>query len=271
MTSEYDGFGGLYSEVTTQLSAFMDKAVADGEASANDKQWFVAIVAGFRAEFAAWPTSQNQHIRAYLALFRSASPLMRVAGHAFLHVAYDLPRVLAKHMHHAGTDRNDLRNLFLRPAPLFRQVVLDYLGQGKLGNTFRPIGKFRSLEILAYWLIALRSVAWIHAEIIADRGHLRAHYESNLAIALYKAGHHARSRLWVFGVPRLELSRLFQFAPVSFAIEGLTTLVVILGLVVFSLAWARSAGQSTRIGTLGQYILLETGKVFAMVRDRNGD
>src|SRR2546427_7433613 len=214
MPGSYDEFNGLYSAVTAELRQFVAVASRLGEATQEETDWFRAIIDGFTQEFALWPTTTQPHIRSYLDLFETTSSrILRVAGHAFLHIAYDLPRVLANHMTFPGTDRSRLRDLFVRPAPLLRQVFREHVRDGGLGLLLRPFGAAKPVEILAYWVIALRSVAWIHAEILADNPGIRPRLEKNLAEALFVAGEAARKKFWVLGVPRMELSRLFQISP----------------------------------------------------------
>lgn len=258
-----DDFTRLYAAVKSELRLFMAEAEANFEANRDELDWFEAIVQGFDTEFNAWQTTTNPHIENYLRHFDNASSrTLRVAGYAFLHVAYDLPRVLADHMHDPGTDRVQLRNLFLRPAPRFRQV---FLQQMHAKFSLRNLGLLKPLEILAYWLIALRSVAWIHAEILADRPGMRPQYETHLARALLKAGEEALSKRWILGVPDLEISRLFQFAPAPVMWSDRATsatLGLLAALVLFAGIWLRGQSLSARIQTLGQNVLLETGKVF---------
>jgi hypothetical protein len=57
------------------------------------------------------------------------------------------------------------------------------------------------MEILAFWATSLRSVAWIHAEVLLDSGG-RPFLERQLARRLFQAGRRALQRRWILGVQR---------------------------------------------------------------------
>jgi hypothetical protein len=267
MNNPYADFGRLYDAVTAELRLFIAEAAQRGEVTPAEIEWFEDIIVGFTAEFDAWPVTPQPHIRGYLDLFDTTpSRILRIAGHAFLHVAYDLPRVLANHMNHPQINRNQIRNLFLRPAPRFRQVFRQHLRKGGFGFILRPVGSVGPVEVLAYWLIALRSVAWIHAEILADSQADRIRLEQELAAALHAAGDDARSKPWIFGVPRLEISRLFQFAPAPISFNRFAMIFMVIFSVLFGMIWFREQSVSTKIQTLGQHILLETTKALSKAR-----
>jgi hypothetical protein len=261
----YPEFHALYEAITDELYLFITEAEASGNANPDETTWFTLLIEGFADEFAGWATSPQPAIRNYLRLFGSSSRLVKVAAHAFLHVAYDLPRVLATNMNHPNTDKVRLRNLFLRPAPRLRQAFRDHLRAGRLGWVLKPLGRFEAVDVLAYWIIALRSVAWIHAEILADAPAQRGHWEANLARALYDAGEETRSRWWILGVPRLEISRLFQISPVSIVPRGFAgAALTFAGLVLGATVVGRNL--AARVAFFGELVHLETTK--ALLRDR---
>ena len=57
--NSYQDFRGLYDEVTVGLNAFIVRAAFRREADDFDRNWFKRVVAGFEAEFRAWPSQRN--------------------------------------------------------------------------------------------------------------------------------------------------------------------------------------------------------------------
>ena len=257
----YVDFEKLYSAITKDLDVFREEALSKKEINQIESDWFKAIVQGFTNEYNKWPTTNEAHIRKYLDLYNNTSSrILRVSSHAFLHVAYDLPRVLADNMNIKGTNRIRLRNLFLRPTPLFRQTFSRHVKDGGLGFIFRPFGATPPVEMLAYWVIALRSVAWIHAEILADNPRSRKHYEANLAQALFKAGDEAYGKFWIFGIPHMEVSKLFQVAPVQLIQEKMTFLLLGVIIILIGGGWIRTNNLTARLNVFGENVYRETTK-----------
>lgn len=232
----YQAFDKLYKEVTEALRSYVQEGRSKGEISNQEKLWFEALIKGFQNEFDAWPGYKNNHPYRYLELFSPShvSPTLRLAAHAFLHVAYDLPRVIADNLDPGNLQqRPRLRSLFLRPAPLFRQVFTEQLRAGLFGTVLRPVGYLKSVEIIAYWVLCLRSVAWIHAETLIDSPQGRPSLELDLAKGLLKAGQDCITVGGIPGMVRLDNSTLFQVAaPVAVVAEHPTATLVVIGLVL---------------------------------------
>lgn len=247
-----------------------------GQINGREFDWYRYLIDAFLVEFDQWESPACHDISHYLTLFnRGRLPsAFRTAGHAFLHIGYDLPRVLANSMTTPPFDqipRSRLRTLFLWPAPMFRQVFLEQIKDGMFGALARPFGYVKPLEILAYWILALRSVAWIHGEILADAPvGQRTSLEENLARSLLKAGLEARRASWLSGVPKLDNSRLFQLAwmpSTSIAtsrerLQLLEAAVLTIGGVLFaSHEYYRFAAE--RIRLLGEGFSAEASKAMA--------
>ena len=84
-------FRELYDEVTIRLRDHASGIA--GAPDSDDYQWFNYLIDGFEAEYQLWAT--NPRLRTYL---RKADPLSRagrVVLHTYLHICYDLPRVIA--------------------------------------------------------------------------------------------------------------------------------------------------------------------------------
>ena len=84
-------FRNLYNLVTDELRTYA--AALPGGERGSDYIWFKYLIDGFEAEYQKWPTSP--HIRPYLTRVDQLKKASRLVLYAYLHIAYDLPRVLA--------------------------------------------------------------------------------------------------------------------------------------------------------------------------------
>src|SRR5262245_2069066 len=201
-------FEALYERVTRKLENHINDEQRADNLLADKALWFHGLIQGFQREFNEWRNYRNNDLEGYLQIFEAPGidPNLRLAAHAFLHIAYDLPRVIANSLVPPHS-RSDLRTIFLRPTPLFLKTFLVHAKSGHFGLLGRILGYFESARVLAFWVIALRSVAWIHAEILADAGPVdKLHLEERMAQALLAAGREATIHRWIRirGVPDLE-------------------------------------------------------------------
>jgi hypothetical protein len=268
-SAQFDEFHDLYRAVTRALRQFVNDGSRVNAISDTEVDWFDDLIRGFDAEFYAWPVTANPHIRNYLDLFaaRRVSTPLRLAAHAFLHVAYDLPRVIADNLKaYPLQDRARLRSLFLRPAPLFRQVFMDQLRQGFVGTLGRPFGYFKPAEIAGYWLLSLRSVAWIHAETLADAGIRRPFMELRLARGLLSAGNTSNKIGGLAAIPKLDNSTLFQVTtPAVLSVQhplavSLTALGVTSALAATAAVRWYNQRQANRVAYFGAQVYAEATK-----------
>lgn len=209
-------FGGLYRDVTADLEAFVAHGEEDGTIPTLQAKWFRDLIIGFTTEFRRWPTyALGTPLGDYLELFenRKIHRDLRLAGHVFLHIAYDLPRVIADSFSATPTMRSDGRRVFIHPTPRFLRVFLSYARKGALGVLPRIAASFDALRVLAYWVIALRTIAWVHAEVLSDAAG-RSGVEYDMAGGLFDAADEAVSHKWLLGVPELDSSELLSILPV---------------------------------------------------------
>jgi hypothetical protein len=255
MPHDISDFEKVYSAVTDSLIEFADAGRDSGRITLTEARWFEFLVAEFRKQFLQWEAPVHPEIESYLSLFDSASRPVRVAGHAFLHVGYDLPRVLASSFSKFHLTRSRLRTLFLRPAPLFREIFLAQARRGSFGLFSRPLGFVKPMEILAYWLLALRSVAWIHSEILADAGTqaLRRDQERALAVALLESGRKAMQSVWIFSIPKLDNSDIFQVTPAPLFFLDVRMSASIAAVLLLTIMRIRNESIAARIAAMGQY------------------
>jgi hypothetical protein len=266
----YASFARLYEDVTSALESFVLDGLIRGHITHWERDWFKTLIDGFTIEFRAWPDYPSGHpIRAYLDAFEERTPAqLRLAAHAFLHIAYDLPRVIAGTLRTLPPpSRMALRSLFLRPAPLFRQIMLDQMRRGTFGILFRPLGFLRPAEILGYWLLALRSVAWIHAESLADSPNTGA-LDLRLALGLMEAGRRARG-----SIERLDNSSLLQIVPSATIAAQDPRLIaaIVAGIAALGGAAAtryRNEQLARRIDRFGAWTFIESSKAIMPFGER---
>src|SRR4029077_2654291 len=91
-------FEKLYRRIDASLEDHLRKETGTPQLSTGDEAWFRALMVSFHDKFKEWPSLGPGDVYDYLRLFesRGVDPLLRLAAHAFLHIGYDLPRVIAK-------------------------------------------------------------------------------------------------------------------------------------------------------------------------------
>lgn len=210
-----EDFDGLYDQVTADLRRFLVDESAANLLATTERAWFEQLIVDFRLAFLDWPRATGA-IRQYLELFEQPKTdrYLHLAAHAFLHVAYDLPRIISRTLPAPGQDRTAMRRAFLRPGTVFMQSFLKHARTGRLGWRGWLAGRVDAAGVLAYWVLVLRSIAWIHAESIADMGGPFA-IEHRMARELYLAGKKAADRHSIMGVLDLDNRELMQVVPVA--------------------------------------------------------
>lgn len=112
---------------------------------------------------------------------------------------------------------------------------------------------------LAYWVISVRSIAWIHAEILADQPASRVTLEANLAKALQAAGTQVGKSHWT--IQRLDNSQLPQVTPLGllplFEWSYLQWIAVALALLAVR---ARNHRFAVVIDAMGEYFTVEAAR-----------
>ncbi len=153
--------------------------------------WFHELIDGFQREYELWSTSAR--IRRYLdAVHRHCeSAPMRVICFAYLHVVYDLPRVIARTLRSGRISRQRAREVYAKAGPLLLSVFdrchTDPAIWGWYASLFRFVPRrFSVSRVLAYWILAHRAAAWIKAETLAEvEDH--EHYELDLWVRMEAA------------------------------------------------------------------------------------
>ena len=198
-------FARLYGIVTRQLSSL---AADPYWRQGAERQWLAYLVVVFQQLFEDWEHDAN--LTTYLSALerwpaqngRPVHRVFRLAGHVYLHVAYDLVRGVAgtldtsplvhrSELHVAAsstntfitpapvivTSRPDARLTFLAAAPAFSEALDSQAGVDLLGDVTlwaKVLGVLTkrkrrlALQAIGQWVLALRNAALITAEVIAD-------------------------------------------------------------------------------------------------------
>ena len=195
-----DLFAGLYHYVSRDLRMYAKTL------EASDRKWFEHLIRGFLAEFRKW---NRADLSGYFGILhaKGVNKYVALAGHAFLHIAYDLPRTIADALADPilsiGTvdEKNRRRLAYVAVSPRFPDIMTDFLDDHWLGKHFDDTRFGRSIiEQITYWAIALRTAAWVHAEVLFDNPGARRAMEREILECLQRAARIATSR-GVKGIP----------------------------------------------------------------------
>lgn len=181
----------LYEEVTRKLNEYLDNPLNEDALSTLEKEWLRYLIHSFRDNYKAWEKGGPRLIR-YLNRFRTlfSSPYaFRLIGHAYLHIAYDLPRIVADSLSNDGysasgkdplgrdlpiaIDRVRARGIFQKQSPLFLELAEKafrrYGIAGIPGVISKLIPERLSLfRVFGNWVVGLRMSAWVHGEVLRD-------------------------------------------------------------------------------------------------------
>jgi hypothetical protein len=150
----------MYAQVTKAIRRFAENRPPEESA------WIQKLVDGFEREYRAWETTPSPAIRAYLRKVDEHgrdSRLLRLIGHAYLHISYDLPRVIAESTLASGLSESQARTVYELMMPLFRRVWADSVRRpevvGNWAAGFRLLAQ-DYLDVSVYYVLALRYQAW---------------------------------------------------------------------------------------------------------------
>lgn len=257
-------FRKLYDEVTKSLEEFRDH---DNElAHDNDaKNWLQYLIDNFEDRYKAWQAPPNPDLNQYLNALgdKNTDQVVRLAGYVYLHIGLDLPIVIANALaEHPGTGGrkapkigiNTARTIYLKVAPSFAAVLHNHKFSFKEGFRLWLFSKpwpFRSeaVHILVYWILTLRSVAWIHGEYIFSEPVGKGHFNPEAAMlkAMNQALQHALQSTWLsvlrhlqpptlYGAASLMMGSIFPFSffnafPLWLQLVVLFTTIVVIGMI----------------------------------------
>ena len=179
---------------TGQFAAFYEDVEKALDADGPTRFWFRSLIPGFRKEFERWGNDSNYPLRRSLAEVDNANDLGRLIGFAYIHMAYDLPRVIAQKLPQL-VDPNYEGVVYLEgqtPATKLNDIWRGFIGADMtLVRTFashvpsllpRPFASLtgllpkkyaKTLEIPALWVVVQRHEAWHNGEKLIGPGNLR--------------------------------------------------------------------------------------------------
>lgn len=206
-------FSILYEKVEQYLTAYVSNRKNPDRLSLQEKEWFTFLITNFRTEFSKWEADLKLHH--YLDYFRDGSNAYKTLGCAYLHIAYDLPRVIAdslkvQHSFASGLDIGRARGIYLQQAPAFFELIENH-GTNKevFGRFFSFLNgiipdRFSLVGVMGNWILALRTTAWVHAEILNSCvPGKRAELEDTLLNAINQAADYvSKDRRNMTGWPR---------------------------------------------------------------------
>lgn len=223
-------FVTVYTKVTNNLRLYITQAISDNDIQEPEGDWLEWLVRAFWRSYQKWETTRD--LEAYFDRFhRWPSPnALRLMAHAYLHIAYDLPRDIANSLIYAGprqspvaqptnpptVDLNRARKIYLRQTSLFARLTVEFSRTWGTAGALCLFGWIlpRSFfDVLSTWVPALRNDAWIHGEMLKDADpSTRVRMETQLLEAVKQAASEVMGPHWnPFTWPRR-----FQ-APVLFA------------------------------------------------------
>ena len=169
-------FEEMYDQVTTSLKGFAAKIP-----SATEEAWFNYLIESFLRNYKLWANDPN--IAGYLKIFKGGK-LFRLIGCVYLHVGYDMPRVIANSF--LGDKSGQLDDvgifipptisrakgarLYLVPTPTFSDLLIKNSTKWSVIGAYSIFGWLPGLESVmrcfGHWVIVLRTTAWMQAEIL---------------------------------------------------------------------------------------------------------
>jgi len=194
-------FWNVYSKVTRKLREFI-LFRADQEV----EEYLEFLIAGFYSEYERW--YKLDPVVGYFSLFRRARfRSLSLVAHAYFHMGYDLPRTIADAftafpaLGILAGGRNDARKAFLQLNDVFPKVFAEESRSYSTNGIFGIIGKAIPLTITkipSYWVIQMRTVAWINAEMIADEPDFKKkqQIEKEILNCIVKGGQALEQEKW---------------------------------------------------------------------------
>lgn len=194
-------FWNVYSKVTDKLRSFIlarrDQAI---------EEFLEFLIGGFYVEYEGWYKPGPAH--GYFTFFRRARfRSLGLVAHAYFHMGYDLPRTIADalaaipSLNVFAKGRNQARTTFLQLNPIFPEVFAEESRSYSSNGIFGLIGRVVPLSITkipAYWVIQMRTVAWINGEMIADESVVakKRQIEADILNCVIRAGQALERKRW---------------------------------------------------------------------------
>jgi len=302
-----DDFSRLYGIVTAQLSSLASNVYWRSDA---ERQWLAYLVVVFQQLFEDW--EDDPKLVKYLSALehwpdangRTVHRVFRLAGHVYLHVAYDLVRGVAatldasppvhrNELHVAASSadtfvrpppvivasRPDARLTFLAAAPAFAaalesQAGIDLLGDitlwSKLLGVLTRRKRRLALQAIGQWVLVLRNAALITAETITDMPpSARSGVVQKLREGIERAQTETADRFRITDVQPWTFPILCLAGPLAASIlpAWAEVLIAMLGL-AFAWAWIRDIARNRQRELLDAIDALGRGMHEALINAR---
>jgi hypothetical protein len=175
----------------------------------NERNWLKEIMVAFQHERDLWPDSQPlDPYRIQWARLRFR--VVRLVASAFLHVSYDLPRVLANNWPQKGAwsggplePRAEFLYIDLRS--IFSDILSTRARRLQVTGIYAPILWCVPLKLignLVHWVSHLREGAWRHGRTLASQNaRVRADTEQRMIEAMSRALRDVSNLPWRFTLP----------------------------------------------------------------------
>lgn len=193
-------FGAVYRAVSIRLSQYVSRSLLLGRATPRSLAWYADLIPLFFREFKQWERPRHPEIAAYLGIFhqKKIPPLVRLAAHVYLHIAFDLPIVISEQLPPLSpTELLQCQLLHQGATPAFREALRDSRRVFGWPERLLRILPFydSAVATLTQWALALRATAWIHAEIMASPYSNRGHLRNRLARAVRLAAEEIQAKM----------------------------------------------------------------------------
>jgi Family of unknown function (DUF5995) len=247
-------FKGLYDAVTKEIEQYRDNA--ENGLSEHEREWLTTLILGFRERFETWIPEETKYLQ---TLYGQTDEPFTLPCHAYLHIAYDLPLVIAATLQpRAGSNapvvnKDRARQIFFSMTGAFKNAMNSDWPKPMMVALLQ----LRALDaegLFLNWIALLRAGAWNSACDLAharetDRPTLRRKLHQQIYETLKNA--RAHSRIW---------GKIFALVPPDpIAMwSGAATIALALG--AAALGWESIGLAAVSVGLLPvfQHILKRT-------------
>jgi hypothetical protein len=186
-------FDNVYRDVTENM-----ERLRGSQRDANLRQWLKNLIDGFKSERNKW--DQNVDIFPYTII---ASQLkfkyLKFAAGAYLHISYDLPRVIADFFPDRNPGKIGGRKLYIDTMVLYRNIggvfpeisrnaVRDKEVMGVFSYIYFVLNAFGFNHLSDLWMRDARLTAWYNADLLKQQNpRLRPYSEKIMLKAMTQA------------------------------------------------------------------------------------
>jgi hypothetical protein len=246
----YDGFDLLYHSVTAEIQKLNNATWHYWPLST----WINSLVVDFQTERDTWPTNPwSTSVSPTKAYFEAASklrmPVLQVTSCAFLHICYDLPRVIANHWPAGGSspasfDERDAEGAYIALEAVFPTVAQAAIKRRAIvgwWSMFLGLIPETLIRIASCWIYRLRLAAWSHARILQaapDRPAIEARMLTAVTTAIKHVDDLRPWRAGLLGPPNTAVFGLAAFGAAGNlnSPSSLTVFVILVTLLIMFIA-----------------------------------